>query len=122
VTGIIPILTANEAAQAARNVARSAREAEQLITEDPGFLGLVSSAFETFANEIENATPQFNESSLHTVAGRPRTSELLGKAAQLINDLMTGRGVDRMNGFNWWEFVSNLRERAAAFKAIEDTP
>lgn len=48
------------------------------------------------------------------------TSALLSDAAKLINDLMIGRGVDRKNGWRWDEFVSDLYDRAAAFKACEE--
>lgn len=53
-------------------------------------------------------------------ADRPKTSTLLTEAAEAIDDLKLGR--DTIFGKHWQKFIAQLRDRAWAFKDIEDMP
>jgi hypothetical protein len=127
------------------SVAAAAHSVAKQLTAHPNDIGetrMIADAFELFAEALgapqlgaPNVAPTFNYSEPAAIyfpaasnvaptfnGSRKPTSELLTKAANTLQALMSGRGIDRRNGHDWDGFIRDLYDRAAAFKTIEDMP
>lgn len=113
----IPVVGTREVANAARRTSAHIAEYNEPETR------MIAAVFNMFAEHLDEGATHVAPVAVDTYAGdRIATSVLLDKAAHTIAELLSGRGVDRRNGYSWDNLVRDLYDRAAAFKNIEDTP
>lgn len=113
--GTEPVRIVTQVADAAKSVAQLLRDQAGIYEENgiqsliPDYVGMAT-AFQQFADVLNGEAVSHNDSRLAHIVYP--TADMLTIAADTLSDLMSGRGVDTRDGFDWSNFIVAMRDRA----------